>query len=304
MMKRLLGITALCVGLSMAASGIGHAQCVPESVGDLFLDPTTTIPAGEPSALFMELPNMGTVVFPPRGGAAVVGIRALPPKLVEPANEAQPGVHYSACLDASTGSGSLTMGFSGGLFVRVEYAGGSHDFFLVSAMSELHGDPPVCVGGLTEFPTEAGSLVLTSKGLADKADHHQRPDQTYKEVNSVDDVGNAVLNTPSNIDLVIDTHGNTNGIRIGREDVTLGNLDKLVEKLGGSRVRLRFKKIKLLGCNVGSDKGNKKFAEELAKKTGITVEAAPGSVQPQSIPGNEAATFTHCTTGPPVTFNP
>jgi len=301
-MRSRLGIVPLCALLLVAAAGLAHAQCAPLTPADLYLDPATTIPGNEPSALFVELSAVGSVSFPPREGAAIVAIRALPPKLLDPANEPQPGVHYSGCLDPSNGSGTLTVGFGGPLFVRVEYAGGGHDYYVVSALSDMHGDAPVCTAGYTEFATSPDALVLQSVDFASKADHMARDGQTTQQISNVNDVAEAVRNAPANTELVLDTHGSPNGIKIGSEIITDANIQALVDALGGSRAKFKLRRIKLLGCNLG--KGNQKFVQDLADKTGVPVEAATQEVRPFHIVGQEATTFTHCTSGTVQTFTP
>jgi hypothetical protein len=90
----------------------------------------------------------------------------------------------------------------------------------------------------------------------------------------VQDVANAVREAPNGTELVLDTHGSKNGIQLSKgNNITIDNIDK-------------------------------RLFQELAKRTGLEVQASSEAVRPYSVPGNEAATFGHFTTGQIMSFGP
>src|SRR5262249_52065127 len=156
----------LALTLLVGAGGAAHASCVPLTPADMFLD-GATVPAGEIGVDItqVDLAVPGTASFPPTAGS-VVGLHILPPEMLSAGDAYVPNVDYSACIDDTTGQGFIHFAADGSYLVRVDYASGPSQYFIVDVATK---NLTQCfeAGSLKEFACPAPPKAYEGTDVAD-----------------------------------------------------------------------------------------------------------------------------------------
>lgn len=278
-----LGVVALFVlGVLVACAGTAAASCDALSPAQLFLNAGYQVPYALANAVVIQMPALGDLSLPPRGGALVT-LQVLPAQMVDVADQFVAGVDYTGCIDAASGAGTVSFRRAGPYIVRLGYADGHVDHLEVHVVSVPAGAPSSALagGGSLQGFREITSIPAGAKGYRDAA---FAGDPTgHSEQSNLADLVSKIrsdqVDAGQPIDIALRYHGSSGQISIGKDLMGLGprgmeNLRKFC--LG---VKGKVKSVTLLSCRTGKGQKGCEFIKQLSSCLGdAPVNAMTGRV--------------------------
>ena len=280
-------LRALTASLAIAAVSwmlprSAAAECTPLDPSAMYLDPQYTMPDSLPDVISVLIPELGVVTFPPRA-SVVTALQVIPPQLEVPEEQFVAGVDYTGCL--TEGAGEVDFQRPGPYFVRVTYADGSFDFFVVYVITKPARGPLGPRGGFKQVINQQSG----SQGFSGTPEDFGTEPSNFTSAPDVNSLINAIADAAGNssIDVTLRFHGApgniwfSEGSWMSQGPQGQANLDRFCRRLRG-----RVKSLTLMVCNVAKGAEGQAFIQRLADclsvpgQPPVTVTATDGVVAP------------------------
>ena len=222
-----------------------------------------------------NLPDTGVFTLPP--GAAVTGIKILPPTMGVPAEEYVPGINYEACIDAGAGSGSIYFKRGGIFAIRIERIGGANDTIILSVDGITFED--FARGSAKKFPCPTPPVSFTGTDVV-------FPTLNFAGTTYVSGVNNLIAAIKAKaaaaggpIDVVINDHGKPGQLLINGQPINLTTPTGIANFKKFCALKGKIKSLTLISCSTAHGAAGVEFMKKLSECLGgIPVTAFTGTV--------------------------